>query len=107
MITIEPQRGGKVKVTFELPAEVADGHVSVVGDFNEWAVGATPMHREDGLLTATVTVLGGSRFAFRYLADGGKWFDDEEAHAYEPNGMGGSNGVVEVPAKTGKARRPA
>jgi 1,4-alpha-glucan branching enzyme len=107
MITIEPRRGRKVKVTFEVLADAVDGPVSVVGDFNDWAAGATPMQRENGNLTASVMVDRGSRFAFRYLGDGGRWFDDDGAHAYEPNGMGGSNGVVEIAAPDAKVKQKA
>jgi hypothetical protein len=41
-----------------------------------------------------VTLPPGRRFAFRYLAEGGSWHDDETAEAFEPNGAGGHNAVI-------------
>ncbi len=34
------------------------------------------------------------RFAFRYLDEAGRWHDDDAAHGYEENGVGGVNSVV-------------
>ena len=31
---------------------------------------------------------------FRYLAEGGRWHDDDTAEAFEPNGAGGHNAVI-------------
>lgn len=39
--------------------------------------------------TATLTLPAGNRYAFRYLADGGRWFNDEDADGYRDNGFGG------------------
>jgi hypothetical protein len=44
--------------------------------------------------SAAVTLPPGRRFAFRYLAEGGRWHDDETAEAFEPNGAGGHNAVI-------------
>jgi hypothetical protein len=44
--------------------------------------------------SAAVTLPPGRRFAFRYLADGGRWHDDETAEAFEPDGVGGHNAVL-------------
>jgi hypothetical protein len=41
-----------------------------------------------------VTLPPGHRFAFRYLAEGGRWHDDDTAEAFEPNGVGGHNAVI-------------
>ena len=40
-----------------------------------------------------MTLPPGRRFAFRYLAEGGRWHD-ETAQAFEPNGAGGHNTVI-------------
>ena len=95
MISREPARGGKVRVTFRLP-KGENGKVSVVGDFNEWTPGTTPMRVRDGSRTASVVVPAGRRYAFRYLDEDGTWFDDEDADAYETNGFGGTNGVIDL-----------
>lgn len=96
MITREAKRGGKVKVTFELPEGSADGPVSVVGDFNDWTPGATPMQRKGGARRASVTLGGGRRYVFRYLSEDGGWFNDDGADGYEPNPFGEMNGVVDL-----------
>ncbi len=70
--------GGVVRVTFVLPTDEPDGAVSVVGDFNNWDPFAHPLRRRaNGTRTAVVRLPAGSRFHYRYLADGGVWFDDE------------------------------
>jgi len=67
-----------VRVTFVLQAGDSVGPVSVVGDFNDWNPYAHPLRRRaNGTRSAVVKVPAGSRFHFRYLADGGRWFDDE------------------------------
>ncbi|HEV2374432.1 MAG TPA: isoamylase early set domain-containing protein [Streptosporangiaceae bacterium] len=79
-----PGRNGTVRVTFTLPADEPRGAVSVVGDFNDWNPFAHPMRRRaGGTRSAAVTVQAGSMLRFRYLAEGGVWFDDETAPAYE------------------------
>lgn len=67
-----------VKVTFSLPTGEPAGAVSVVGDFNDWDPFAHPLRpRANRTRSASVTVPKGSTLRFRYLAEGGMWFDDE------------------------------
>ncbi len=97
MIRYEPGKGdGQVKVTFAIPADRTDGRVSVVGDFNDWDPDATPLARRGDTLRASVLLDGGRRYAFRYLADGGRWFNDDEADDYQGNDFGGSDSVVDL-----------
>jgi len=73
-------RGGTVRVTFELPGAEPAGAVSVVGDFNGWDPYAHPLRkRGNGARRAVVSVPAGATLHFRYLAEGGVWFDDETA----------------------------
>jgi hypothetical protein len=82
--TTKPGRNGTVRVTFALPADEPPGAVSVVGDFNAWNPFAHPLRRRaNGTRTAAVTVPVGSMLRFRYLAEGGVWFDDETAPAQD------------------------
>jgi hypothetical protein len=88
-------------VTFQL---VTDQPVSVVGDFNGWDALTHPLTpTDDGVAEATVLLLPG-RFAFRYLTEGGSYFDEPEADGIEPNGLGETHSVVEVgvPVPSGK-----
>ena len=84
--TTKPSGEGMVKVTFSLPANEPAGAVSVVGDFNNWDPSAHPLRaRSNRTRSASVTVPAGSTLRFRYLAEGGMWFDDETI----PAGGGG------------------
>jgi 1,4-alpha-glucan branching enzyme len=83
----KPGRNGTVRVTFALPADEPPGAVSVVGDFNNWNPHAHPLRRRaNGTRSAVVTVDAGSMLHFRYLAEGGVWFDDESAPAADGRG---------------------
>lgn len=67
-----------VRVTFVLPADEPAGAVSVVGDFNDWNPFSHPLRRRgNGTRSAVAGVPAGSTVRFRYLAEGGLWFDDE------------------------------
>lgn len=85
----------KVQVTFVLDPEAAPGPVSVVGPFNSWEPGSTPLKKaKDGSLRASVVLDKGEPVPFRYVDGAGTWFDDDAADAYEPNEHGTQNSVV-------------
>jgi 1,4-alpha-glucan branching enzyme len=74
----KPGRDGTVRVTFALPADQPTGQVSVVGNFNDWDPFAHPLRRRaNQTRSAAVTVKAGTTLHFRYLGEGGLWFDDE------------------------------
>lgn len=88
-----------VKVTFSL---VTDVPVSVVGDFNDWNPLAHPLRaRGKGVRSVSATFAPGTRVVFRYLEDGGRFFDDPDADGFEDNGCGATHGVLvnTVPAR--------
>jgi 1,4-alpha-glucan branching enzyme len=61
--------------------------VSVVGDFNNWDPFAHPLRkRSNGTRSTVVTVPPGSTLRFRYLAEGGMWFDDDSAQIADGQG---------------------
>ncbi len=94
MITRKPTRNAtSVKITFALPDEGMP--VSVVGDFNAWDPFAHPLRRRsNGTRSAVIELEEGKAYAFRYLAEGGTFLDDPAADGFEPNGYGGTHGVV-------------
>ena len=96
MIKQSPAKGkDQVKVSFILPSEAVTGKVSVVGDFNGWDPTVHPLRsRSNGTRSVAVTLPAQRRFAFRYLDEAGRWHDDDGAHGYEENGVGGVNSVV-------------
>lgn len=78
--------GNDVKVTFSLPADHTS-RVSVVGDFNAWTPGVhTLVKRSNGTRSVSVLLPRGSVHRFRYLAEGGQWFDDPEADDHTMDG---------------------
>jgi hypothetical protein len=80
-------RDDAVRVTFVLPPDKPAGAVSVVGSFNNWDPFAHPLRkRANGTRSAVVRVPGGSKLHFRYLAEGGHWFDDDTAADHDAFG---------------------
>ncbi len=77
-----------VTVTFVLDQdEVPAGTVSVVGDFNSWTPGAHVLRkRSNGTRSVAVTLPAGEQVHFRYLAEGGRWFDDPTADDHDSHG---------------------
>ncbi len=74
----DPKTGGR-KITFTLPAEHAGGTISVVGNFNDWTPGVTVLARRGASQSASVVVPAEYIAVFRYLGEGGLWFDEPEA----------------------------
>jgi 1,4-alpha-glucan branching enzyme len=92
VIKMKQQADGDIRVTFAVHDERP---VSVVGDFNGWDPHAHPMaRRSNGTRSAAVTVAAGTTLRFRYLADGGDFYDDHDADAIADDGMGGTHSVV-------------
>jgi hypothetical protein len=78
---------GTIRVTFALPIDEPGGAVSVVGNFNDWNPFTHPLRkRANRTRSAAVTVQAGSTLHFRYLAEGGLWFDDESIPAQDGRG---------------------
>ncbi len=77
---IRKQKGSRkkeVRVTFVLPESDPHLPASVVGDFNGWDPLAHPFRRRSNQTwSVAVTLAEGSSHEFRYLADGGRWFDE-------------------------------
>lgn len=94
MIRIDQQQDptdGTIAVTFSL---IFERPVSVVGDFNGWSPGQHELLGANGNVETTIRLSPG-RYAFRYLAEGGMFFDDPDTWV-ESNGIGGSHCVLEI-----------
>lgn len=98
MIKLNTAKGnGKVKANFVLPLSETPEPVSVVGDFNRWDALAHPLKkRANGTRSATVELDPGNRYSFKYLSDGGTWFNEPEAHGHDVNEFGETNSVIET-----------
>jgi len=92
--------GGKVRVTFLMPAMEGVGTLSVCGEFNDWNPAVTPMTRAaDGTWSAALTLEAGRSYQFRYRDDRGGWHNDPAADTYVPNDFGSKNSVVDLLSK--------
>lgn len=92
MITKKYHKNGTTRITFTVDDERP---VSVVGDFNDWDPFAHPLvRRSNGTRSVALNVPPGSALCFRYLADGGEFYDDPHADVIDPNGVGGTHCIV-------------
>lgn len=83
-------KAGELHLTFVLSQDEPAGRVSVVGDFNGWTPGVhTLARRSNGTRSVKVKVTPGVAYQFRYLAEGGHWFDDSH-----PDARDELNGIV-------------
>jgi 1,4-alpha-glucan branching enzyme len=88
------------KVTFNLPAELAGEakKVSVVGDFNDWKEkkGLVLKKLKDGSFKGAVDLPVDGEYQFRYLVDGERWVNDNEADKYVNSGVSYEDNSVVV-----------
>jgi putative phosphoribosyl transferase len=84
-----------VPITFRVPASTA-ATVEVVGDFNDWQGGATPLAPNGDTLAATVALEPGRRYHFRYLLDGQRWDADPGADALENAGSDQPEAIIDL-----------
>jgi 1,4-alpha-glucan branching enzyme len=96
--TLKPESprsvNGTVRFTFLAPEAKK---VYVVGSFNGWVKGATPMTAVDasGLWSVEVPLKEGEH-TFMYLVDGVRWVTPPLAEDFVTDGFGHMNGVVIV-----------
>ena len=60
-----------IQVTFELPSDVWGDKLCVVGEFNHWSIGATPLRQDrDGTWRAVLDIPCNHCYEFYYWIDG-------------------------------------
>ncbi|HEX6060086.1 MAG TPA: isoamylase early set domain-containing protein [Gemmatimonadaceae bacterium] len=71
--------------------------VSLVGDFNDWQTGTTPLRRAspDGLWTVEVPLEPG-RYTYAFVVDGTRWVPDDAAPRAPDDEFGGEKSVLYV-----------
>lgn len=71
--------------------------VTLVGDFNDWQSGATPMEGTvaDGLWSVTVPLAPG-RYRYAFLVDGARWVPDPDAPRAIDDDFGRPNSVLTI-----------
>ncbi|MBN1487755.1 MAG: isoamylase early set domain-containing protein [Anaerolineae bacterium] len=85
----------QVKISFVLPEDHPNLPATVVGDFNGWDNEATPLQkRSNKTYSAVVTLEKDRRYLFRYRAEDGSWFNEEDSDAFEPNDFSSENCVL-------------
>ncbi len=88
------------KVTFRFDAEsvTPPKSVALVGAFNNWDPASIPMtRRKDGSYAATLELLVGKSYEFRYLLNDSDWQNDLQADRCVPTPFGDSeNSVVDL-----------
>jgi len=96
--TIKPELPRVVTggIRFTLSAPEANT-VYVVGSFNGWVKGATPMKQvgDGGVWVAEIALRSGE-YTFMYLVDGKEWVVPPLAEDFVTDGFGQTNGVVVV-----------
>lgn len=88
------------KLSFKVTKAQAAGasRISIVGDFNSWTDGTDSMNAlKDGSFSYSLELESGREYQFRYLADGNRWFNDDEADSFISAGMGNEqNGLLKL-----------
>src|SRR4051812_38331283 len=108
-VTVRRASAETAYIRFSLPAEEPPGPVSIVGSFNDWTPGAHEMHEDDddgGGRSVIIEVPYGDEVHFRYLADGGRWFDDDETPTDSEGGVVVAVESAEFAQRAGDDARP-
>ncbi|HEU4563892.1 MAG TPA: isoamylase early set domain-containing protein [Gemmatimonadaceae bacterium] len=91
-----PAAEGARYVRFALIAPQA-ASVSVVGDFNDWTPGETPLqYSPAGGVWSVVVTLPAGRYEYTFLVNGSAWVPDPAAPASGDDGFGATNSVITV-----------
>jgi hypothetical protein len=80
---------------FYVPRDTDVATVEVVGDFNGWSRGVTPLQERDGVWSTVLALPPGS-YEYQFLVDGEEWVTDPLAASSRSDGFGGSNAVLDV-----------
>ncbi len=86
------------KVTFSMEKEVVEGAktVDLLGEFNNWNT-AEPVKMKmlkNGTFKITIDLPVENDFQFKYLLDGEKWINDNDADKYVNSGLGAEENSV-------------
>jgi len=91
-------KGKSMRVTFQLPSDIAKNGIAVAGCFNEWDTDRHVMKLDNkkGVWTTAISFSPGTTVEFRYCVDGKYWRNDEEADRYISNPYFSENGILEL-----------
>lgn len=98
-VPVEPVRESAAAVPvvqFVLVARDAQS-VTVVGDFNDWDVAATPLERDEAQGVWSVSIpLAPGRYRYSFLVDGATWLKDPRAAQTIDDEFGPPNSVITI-----------
>jgi hypothetical protein len=90
----------RATVAFELTAPEASS-VALVGDFNDWNAGVTPLKRAQANGRWEVTVpLAPGQYNYAFVVDGARWLPDPSAPRASGDDFGKPNSVVTVTGRS-------
>ncbi|MBC8090129.1 MAG: isoamylase early set domain-containing protein [Phycisphaerae bacterium] len=90
---LDAERAVPVQFVLDMPSAAS---VSVVGDFNEWAIDQAPMQKfASGAWSVTIPVKPG-RHEYAFVIDGKKWMADPRAPRARDNDFGKPGSVIVV-----------
>lgn len=102
--TADRASGGR-KITFSLPAGSED--VSVVGNFNDWTPGSHTLLKRGAARSVSVVVPSDYIAVFRYLGEGGRWFDEPDASFVDAGASVLLPPTAARPVRTASSAKPA
>lgn len=82
-----------VRVEYENPRAT---EVSIIGSFNNWEAGATPLSKAGKGVWAVTLHLRSGRYPYKFLVNRKQKMADPKNEATEPDGFGGTNSILEV-----------
>ena len=85
-----------VEVSFALDRPDAHEVAVAVGSRGWCQIPMRRYPRDTGPFTITLRLPAGRPVEYRYLVDGHHWVDDPSADAHLPNGLGGTNSVIDL-----------
>ena len=88
------ERNKEITVEFSLELPGAS-EVSLVGDFNDWNIGALKLKNNGGVWRAKLKIKPG-RYQYAFVVDGKKWIADPNSKNYVDSGFGTKNSIVDT-----------
>lgn len=95
MYKVSPQTK---KTSFKLKLPEANS-ISLVGDFNDWHTGATPMKKDKSGVWKAELRLDAGEYQFKYFVDDHYWMNDDEASKVA-NAFGTDNSLARIQFKS-------
>ena len=71
--------------------------VALVGDFNSWDTGLTPLQKDaSGLWLGEVEAPKTGNYQYKFIVDGSRWLEDPSNGMKVPDNYGGLNSVLAI-----------